>query len=486
MGLGTAGAGGPALSTGIVVWRQQGALRATIVAKATFDIAHDTTMRLRAPAELAVQDRQLDGNPAASVQAASDLMPFRARADVTFVGHAVAPASQTVAGVLVRLAMYRDGMILERVLHVYCDRDPAGNVLPFARMPLTPERAMAHVENPVGSPRPNVVDARGPSIPGFFGPVSRFWPSRARCLRGANAPASIGIVELPTDFDWGFYQVAPFDQQVSFLRGDEWVVLDGIHPKIPRIKSQLPSTSARALVYLANGDRLGPGRVLQLVADGLVIDGDALTCAVTFRGSFAVESEAQLALLKVVVGLDLGGAGIRWPLVETLALPIAPHARSPAALTPPAPAAKGSLVDTQTLVNGLPRLAPSFGPRPSSPGFGPVPLPGRSFASVDTPSGQQASGLPFTQVAAPNPFANADDLDGTFVLTAEESEGLAGAPPQGLPTSFNVLKLGIDDDDAEGGGTSLLSRGEASGAATTGASDAVPFASRARRDPGST
>ena len=142
------GAGGPAVSCGALVWRFQRALRVTVLAKATFDLVHEQPMRWRAPDPIARRDAHAADDPARSLRVATDVVPYRPRADVTFVGFAYAPPNGATA-TTVRLAVYRETKIVERSLHVYGDRDPSGAVRPFQRMELTYERAGASPENPV-------------------------------------------------------------------------------------------------------------------------------------------------------------------------------------------------------------------------------------------------------------------------------------------------------------------------------------------------
>ena len=99
----------PNVACGAVVWRYGGTLRATIAAKATFDLVHDLPMTLRAPDELQKRDRHVGNNPARSVHIASDAVPYRPRADVTFVGHACAPSSGPVQAALASAASFSVG-----------------------------------------------------------------------------------------------------------------------------------------------------------------------------------------------------------------------------------------------------------------------------------------------------------------------------------------------------------------------------------------
>lgn len=64
------------------------------------------------------------------------------------------------------------------------------------------------------------------------------------------------------------------------VHGDEWIVLDGLHPTLPRIASQLPSLGASAVVISPHG-KSAP---LLLRGELLSIDADAMTAALVWRG----------------------------------------------------------------------------------------------------------------------------------------------------------------------------------------------------------
>ncbi len=323
-----AGRIGAAPACATLAWRHAGVLRLTVVAKASFEIVNDQPMRSRSPDELALRDTHVDGNPAAPLWVAGDLVPFKARTDVTFVGHAYAPNSVPTYSSIARLGIYRGHKIFDRSLHVYGDRDANGQVVPFQRVPLTHERALVSPDNPVGSPVPNVVDARGPAYPGAFAPLAGGAAARVRLLRGAMPPAIAPgpdvVIDLPTDFDWGYFQSAPIDQQAPTLRGDEWIVLDGIDAGTPRIKTQLPRVRARARVYALQG---GASQEVPMALDTVAIDGDRMVVTTTFRGTFPVSGTEALASFKVLCGVETNGVELAWPSVDRPPQPAAPPSR---------------------------------------------------------------------------------------------------------------------------------------------------------------
>ncbi|APR75272.1 Pentapeptide repeat family protein [Minicystis rosea] len=185
--------------------------------------------------------------------------------------------------------------------------------LPFTKMPLGYDHAFGgpgYAPNPVGkgvgtSELPNVEHAgdivRSRSdrpAPAGFGPISAAWPQRAGKLGRAygkghrqHAPA------FAEDFDWSFFQAAPADQQLSgFLRGDEELTFQNLHPTIQVLTTRLPGLRIRVFIKDAEGAvREAPMRL-----DTLFADLDRGTVTLTWRGLVPVK-EADLADVETVL-----------------------------------------------------------------------------------------------------------------------------------------------------------------------------------------
>lgn len=295
------------IAAGAVVWRYRGDLRVTVAIKAVFSLVPNGAAVLRAPVDLTPHDVSFGRDPSRSLEYASDLVPFRPRADITFLGDACAPPGPVVSAMAVRLAVYRGAPVVERTLHVIGDRR-AGNPTPaeIQRIPLRYERAMASEQNPVGLPAgelPNLLDPADPTCPAAFGPLAAHWAAR-RAHLGALARCALDapILDIPDDVDWRFFQAAPAAQQAPYLQGDEWIVLDGLHSAHPRQKTQLPGARAAARTYLE-----GHTNDVELVIDTLAIDGRSQTCALVWRGGLRVPGEAALEALQIAAWLELAG-----------------------------------------------------------------------------------------------------------------------------------------------------------------------------------
>lgn len=298
-------------ATTAVAWRFKGEVRVTVVAKATFAFANDTGMpRIQAqpifPGEI-----HHAGNPLRSIVAAGDRVPFRKRADVYFTGHACA-AGGSAESVAVRLGVAAGGQVLlDRRLVA---RKKGG----VSRIPILWERTILGPDNPQGEDEGadalNLFDPSDPKKPAGLGPLSRNTPSRKRRLGGLPLP-DLGLApfQIPDTFDFDYFQVAPADQQIPYLRGDEWILLEGLHPQHSVLRMHLPGARAQARIYGLAEHGIPDGRPLAMIADGLHASGDDERCTVVWRGSFPVASEEALSAVRVVAGVELPGAPLAWP-----------------------------------------------------------------------------------------------------------------------------------------------------------------------------
>lgn len=346
-------AGGVAVGT--TLWRFRNQLRVTVVCKATFTFAPDGTVTPSKPLDLRRAEVHGQDDPRRSIVGVSDLAPRLLRADVLFVGHAWAIGGRKVGHVPVRLMVARgDGTpLFDKRLDVYGDRTTKPGEVPtepqpFTKMPLVYERAYGGIgwaDNPIGVgvagdgtgriKVPNVVhpawQGGGVNPPGFA-PISSFWPARRRLLgtvprRQLEAP----VGEIPDELDWNYFQAAPFDQRVDFLQGDEWIVLEGLHPEHAVVRTRLPGAKAGARVTTRDGIELP----LKLRADTLAIHGDAERCTVTWRGNFPVPDLETAAGMRAVAGIELPGVVVDWP--------------------EPAPLSRTQVWDTEQSTDGQPK-----------------------------------------------------------------------------------------------------------------------------------
>jgi uncharacterized protein YjbI with pentapeptide repeats len=301
-------------------WRTAGAWWITVMVKGTFRLVPGEAAQLVAPLALVREDRH---RASGSLEAASETAaPYLPGAGVMLTGHAYPPGGRPGTAAAARLAIGREKPLLDKTLYAYGDRIGAG-IQPFDKMPLVYERTYggpSTAENPVGlgasgtAPLPNLYDVHRSARPAGFGPISRTWPVRKRLLgtfdeRALHAPEP----EIPAALDWRYFHAAPPDQQIDALRGDEWIVLDGMHPTLARIQTRLPSAIGRAKWHRLTSSGPGAGTAVELVADTLVIDADRLLCSIVWRGRFALERPEMASWVSVSAGIELPGQPITWP-----------------------------------------------------------------------------------------------------------------------------------------------------------------------------
>ncbi|WP_170319484.1 DUF2169 domain-containing protein [Polyangium spumosum] len=446
------------VACGSALWRSGGVLRVTVFVKITFTLTHERTAWPTTTAlDLVREERTRDKSPASSLLEAVETAPYLPSAGVILSGHACAPGGRPVPALSARLAIFRDRGLLDKTLHVFGDR-PANapqSPRPFDRMPLIYERAAQTEDNPVGvapgAPSlPNLVDAHGPTRTAGFGPYGRYWPHRRRLLGNVDRKRLDGVVaEIPDSFDFRWFNPAPPDQQIEFLRGDEWIVLDGMHPSLPRVQSRLPQVRAKACTYLVGPGGPTPGRELDLIADLLVIDADRLLASLVFRGNFALDRLETVPHLRAFADVELPGNPIRWPDAAEVMRAPAPAPVMPAAAkklpqTTALPAAEAfSTMPLRDEKSSAKAVLP-FQPRPPGaptvlPPNTPPPPPRPRVDLDDDPLMQTRAIDPDEPPSRPAiPFLNAPSG------AAAQARAALGAPPPPPPPP---RPLRLEDDD---------------------------------------
>lgn len=295
------------------LFRQGGKLHLTCVLKASFQFVPSAAMKQVSAQDIIRKETTRYNNPCLSPVASSEIVPYLSRVDVTMTGRACAPTGRQVPRVNVRLAIYHGIALLDKTVHVYGDHN-GRDFVPFESMPLEYERSLGgpgHLENPYGtgtlpgSPLPNLMDPRDPSAVAGFGPIAQRLPVRTNLLgKMSQSALNQSIPEFPDDFDWSYFHAAPADQRIPSLMGNEWIVLEGVHPDMIRLSSRLPSLRPIATIFGTNPDDLEQTRTLQLRLDTLHIDADTLRCHVVARGVVQLENERALSTVRVAGAME--------------------------------------------------------------------------------------------------------------------------------------------------------------------------------------
>lgn len=394
----------------VVLWRVEGALRATAIVKAVFTLVVDQPMRLSESEPLFRADVNFGRHPARPVEYPAEVAPYLPQTDVLLNGHACTPAGTTMTSLTVRLGVFGHAPLMSKKIHVFGDE--SGRI-PFDRVPLVYDRAYGGIgveENPLGtgiaagSKSPNLVHPEDPRRVACFGAIGRTWPTRKRLLAGVNRKTlEAPIAEFPPGFNYSYFQAAPSDQRVPHLQGNEWVVLEGMHPKFPVLRSRLPTARAVARVY--GSDKPKDGESITFVADTLRIDADNLRCIVVWRGTFS--PSANLSTMRLVAGVETEKQLLVWPSLEALARSRKPLDAEPlelsgddvipldATITRSKRAQKQLVLDDETVALNPLAHNNSVKPLPFAGGYG-------TAGSTATPS---AAHTPFATNAADRPRA---------------------------------------------------------------------------------
>lgn len=306
-----------------VLWQPRaGKWALTFVCKATYELAPTESALAREQEAPYEYDNYWNDDTTRSLYAASDLVPFKARADVILVGHAFAPRREPTRAIVALLMVGA----MSKAVECSCDRmwtldGQLREGARFTKIPLRYERAAGGPEttNPVGM-RSDAADAYGvtyipnllppgepvpkrgePVKPIGFGPIAPAWPSRVDRL-GRHAASvlasSWNSQPLPEDLDPSYFNCAPADQQVAAIRPNERLVLENLHPEHPRLVTNL---AGMAPVAVLERPGAGPEEV-RLKCDTLWIDTDRGLCTLVWRGRVALDHPSQAG--RVVVSLE--------------------------------------------------------------------------------------------------------------------------------------------------------------------------------------
>ena len=197
-------------------------------------------------------------------------IPFKPRADVLLLGHAHVPTDDPETDrLLVRMRIGEFSKALRVTGDRYWLRE-AGRLVPgtprkFRRILLSHERATRTPENPQGIDLeavpvehrialPNLEPASVGCAP-IVGPV----PQNASSRGGLIHPMALGWVHAlltgqragppPEGFNFGYFNLAPHDQQLPEIPVGAAIVLENVHPEHPVFTSRLPAMRPRAFVF---------------------------------------------------------------------------------------------------------------------------------------------------------------------------------------------------------------------------------------------
>lgn len=271
-----------------VPWNRAGSPRFTVIVKASFTLAPGAVGAPLTPMPVLTRDVYRGGDSRASLALSAENAPFLPAANILLSASAY-PRASTSASFTTRLVVWNDtGVVVDKPVFV--------RPLDGRAVPLHYERSPRNSANPVGSERPDAIGATNrDDVPIGFGPIAREWPTRVAYLRGESPPVDADEMTIEGGFDYRFFNAAPLDQQVPFLRGDEALRLERLHPDTPNFVTRLPAAQIRA----RRGDE-----PLDLQLDMLVLDGHRWLVSLIWRGNFRRDERDE----PIEIALKLGKA----------------------------------------------------------------------------------------------------------------------------------------------------------------------------------
>jgi uncharacterized protein YjbI with pentapeptide repeats len=251
-----------------------------------------------------------------------DFADWKPRAEVMLRGTCHTPFGKPLTECPVRFEVGRWSKLLRVVGRRVWSDDLAGARMsepsPFTRMPVDYAHAFGgpgYAANPAGMgfagrELPNVEHAgaairarRDDPGPAGLGPLNPAWAQRAGKVGKAYGPRwqkerSPWYAE---DFDWTYFNAAPGDQQLEgFLRGDERLVFQNLHPTEQVFETTLPGLRTRAFV----NDTKRRFREVPMSLDTLFVDLDQGRLYLTWRGLDAIETDDKKDVQTVLVASE--------------------------------------------------------------------------------------------------------------------------------------------------------------------------------------
>ena len=253
-----------------------------------------------------------------------DFAPCKGRCDVLLHGSAYAtggkPASRVQVGLKIGSIAKTFAVVGDRHWEASATTIGPGYPGNFTVMPISYDRAFggldnfladpdthrAYMPNPVGkgyhehlsdvlvdgAPMPNTEELKRPVTmpnqayrPMAFGPIGRNWEPRYKLAGTYDRKWHDHVFPfLPSDFDEGYYQAAPIDQQMDYPRGGEEVMLLNMTPS-GRTIFRLPTVEVPVVFF--NNDHTK--HETSGVIDTIVLEPDAGTFTMTWRAALPLK-----------------------------------------------------------------------------------------------------------------------------------------------------------------------------------------------------
>ncbi len=262
-----------------------------------------------------------------SLAYSSDLVPMKPRGEVLVYGTCHTPdgypkpsheVSITVGPIQKTLKVTGPRVFVEDLM----GRFTPGRTAPFTVMPVRWELAFGGLSfpaNPLGRgmepipdesgklipylpcieyPDSHMTDPKDRPVPAGLGPIAPAWAPRSKQNGTRDQRWSMFRAPLPPkDFDPGFYNAAPRDQQLKtgHFRGDEPVVLTGLHKTQQKLSTALPGKRVRVFAVVetpieGTDETQRVFSEIEMSLDTVHLDVDKAEMVLLWRGQVAVRT----------------------------------------------------------------------------------------------------------------------------------------------------------------------------------------------------
>ncbi len=313
--------------------------RLVAVIKGTYTMPQDGGVaKLAAIQEPLTTSDTFTGQPGLSATVyEADYAPEKGQCDVLLHGQAYAPNQQPVTRLPVGIRVGAFSKTFDVVGRRFWERTLLGGLKPSKPMPFLnqtisydeawggvdsseahPEIQEMYRPNPVGKGYHPVKTAReiegrplpiteasnapissvkGPYSPMAFGPIGRSWTPRSPLAGTYDQHWQDHVFPfLPADFNPAYYQAAPPDQQIPFLKGGEEVVLMNLTPE-GKTTFTLPDLQ----MPVEFCDKSQNRETVQAQADTLILEPEARRLIIVWRASKALENNI-FEMKQIVIG----------------------------------------------------------------------------------------------------------------------------------------------------------------------------------------
>ena len=305
----------------------------TLIVKGTFDFVPDGEVvpsdeqQLLTGDEFYEDDEEMQGGP----RYASDFAYFKPLADLGLAGHCHAPKGTVVPA---RRVTFQVGEAV-RSLTVYGDRHWIGPVAtepePFSKLALRYDYSYGgkgFKKNPAGRGYSKTEDENGrarrylPNImhpeeqmatplsrlePAGFGPIHGEWhPRKSRLGSYRGKYLKTRWPWFAEDMDWRYFNAAPDALQTEFLRGNEALYFENLHPQYQDYRSTLSGIKARCFVNgdVANSAGEETFSEVAMNLDTLWVDMDNEKVVLVWRGWTQVLSEDFEEIQQILIASE--------------------------------------------------------------------------------------------------------------------------------------------------------------------------------------